>query len=149
MQGAALVSGQSQTSVETEGWTDWQQPYGGLGNTDGIKIEHEPALPNFSSESQLCRGLHQKMGSSRAREVIVPIYTALMRPNLQHCIRAWGLAQAAQRSCGFPIFRSIQGKVGWCFELPDLVREVSAMAGSWSRWFLKVLSNRNHSMIPW
>ena len=30
------------------------------------------------------------MGSSRAREVIVPIYTALMRPNLQHCIRAWG-----------------------------------------------------------
>lgn len=40
------------------------------------------------------------------------------------------VAQAAQRSCGFPIFRSIQGKVGWCFELPDLVRDVSAMAGS-------------------
>jgi len=37
-----------------------------------------------------------------------------------------GEAQAAQRSCGCPLPRSVQGKFGWAFGQPGLVEGVPA-----------------------
>jgi len=36
------------------------------------------------------------------------------------------LGQVAQRSCGCPIPEIVHGQVGWGFEQPDLVADVSA-----------------------
>jgi len=52
------------------------------------------------------------------------------------------LEQVAQRSCGCPFPGSVQGKVGWGSEQPDLVENVAAHCrGLGTRWPLKVPSN--------
>lgn len=51
---SAPGSGQSQTSVWTRWWADWEQLCrGGLGDSGGWKIECESAMCACSSESQL------------------------------------------------------------------------------------------------
>ena len=37
--------------------------------------------------SYLC---HQKRGGQKGQGVIVPLYSALVRPHLEHCSLAWG-----------------------------------------------------------
>ena len=44
------------------------------------------------------------------------------------CEGGEGLAQGAQRSCGYPIPGSVQGQAGWGLEQPGTVEGVPAMA---------------------
>ncbi|GAB0186270.1 cAMP-dependent protein kinase inhibitor alpha [Grus japonensis] len=59
----------------------------GVGGCEG---QHEAAVCAHSPESNHILGCIKRNVTSRLREVILPIYSALMRPHLEYCIQLWG-----------------------------------------------------------
>ena len=88
VQGPALGSGQSQAQIRAGQIMNWERSQGeGLGGAGWQEAQHNPAITAQKANHIL--GCIKGSMASRSREVILPVYSALLRPHLQSCIQLW------------------------------------------------------------
>jgi len=81
-------------SVQTGGWKDGAQPcWKGPGGTGGWQVQQVLIVCSRSPESQPYPGLHEKMCGHQvlSEGVILPLFSALVRPYLEYYIQMWSL----------------------------------------------------------
>lgn len=68
------------------------------GDTDGPQVEHEPSNVSLTPR-KLILGCIKQNASTRSREVIIPLCTALVRHCLEPCIQIWASKWRDTCSC--------------------------------------------------
>ena len=53
------------------------------------KLNMDPAMCSAAQKANCILGCIKRSVTSRSREVILPLYSALLRPHLQYCIQLW------------------------------------------------------------